>query len=637
MKKFNGAKLIFFITGLFLAALFLALSYFRVFDEFEYSMIDIRYSLRPPQKVDKDIVIVEIADDSIEKIGKWPFPRNYHALLVRALSSAGAKNIIFDVFFSEKKEEDEQFAGSVKDAGNVYLPYVFDLDRDNPDKTFVRASGYAAPLIEVLREAAYRTGFINVVPDADGKVRRIPPFIGYKGAFYPHLTVLAAINDLGYDFDRVKITPGREIRAGKDLVIPLEKDSSVLVDYPAVWGKAFRHYSYIDIIQSYLADVTGQKPVMDLKELNGAVCFIGITSTAAPDAHPSPMEPLYPGIGVHASLYNSILQKSFISRLSREWSLAVLIFMWAATVFVTSRGKRRFSLLAIFMLMAGYFLAAVAVFQFFGLWINVFYPMISMAAIYAVYTLKRYVIESQKRELLENELNIARGIQQSFLPGNMPEVEGISISVDMVTARQVGGDLYDVIQLDDKKIGVMFGDVSGKGVPAALYMARAVSIFKTFVRDGSPEEVLRKVNNRLVLEDSSGLFVTLTFAVIDAAAKRTVYAIGGHMPTILVGPDGSVELLDVSEGMPLGMIDCDFARGEKEYEPGSIFIFYTDGVTEAMNTHEEMFGMERLTALAATLKGRSAEEAVRAITGAVTAFEGKAKQHDDITVMAVKV
>ncbi|MFH1878544.1 MAG: CHASE2 domain-containing protein, partial [Candidatus Omnitrophota bacterium] len=318
-----------------MAGLFLSFSYNRVFDEFENSTLDLRYRIRPHQNVGKDIVIVEIGDDSISKLGKWPFPRNYHALLVQALKSAGVKTILFDIFFSESKEEDDSFAESVKNAGNVYMPYVFELDRSNPDKTRMHAAKITAPLIDVLSAAAKGTGFVNVEPDFDGKVRRIPLFIEYYGDMYPQVTVKAALNDLGYDFSSEMIFPGKKMKVGDDIIIPLGEDSTMLVNYPDVWGKAFRHYSYVDIIQSYLADVMGQEPFLDLKDLEGSVCFVGFTATASPDAHPSPMERLYPGVGVHTSVYNSIINRSFIKRLNKWWNLFILVAMWMITAYVT--------------------------------------------------------------------------------------------------------------------------------------------------------------------------------------------------------------------------------------------------------------------------------------------------------------
>ena len=637
MEKFDKTKIGYLILGIVLIGLFLFFSYARIFDEFEYSILDLRYKLRMPEPVDKNIAIIEVGDDSIENIGKWPFPRKYHTLLIKALKNAGAETIIFDIFFSESKEGDDEFAKAAIEAGNVYIPYVFEIDRESKDKSRVHASGYAADLIEVLKKAAKGSGYVNVEPDMDGKIRRIPPFIEYENKKYPHLTVLAALNKLGYNFDDVKIYPRKKIVAGKNLVIPLGDDSSLLVDYPGVWGKDFRHYSYIDVLQSYLSDLTGQEPRINLEEFAGSVCFIGLTATASPDAHPSPLEPIYPGVGVHTSVYNSIMNNTFLKRATRSTNLIILVFLWLLTSFITERISKKYSIMAILGIMASFFGVAIILFWIFRIWIDVFYPMVTMASVYVIFTFKKYISEMQKRELIEKELNIAKNIQQSFLPKIVPNLGGLDIYVEMLTARQVGGDLYDILDLDDGKIGFMMGDVSGKGVPAALYMAQVVSEFKTHVRSGNPREVLHNLNTRLVEECGSGLFVTLTYMVIDTKTKTASFSIGGHMPTVLVTPGGEVKLLDVNVGMPLGMIESEFEVVEYKYEPGSIFILYTDGVTEAMNIKEEMFEQERLTALSKTLANKSSEEVVKRIHEAVTEFAGKAKQHDDITVMAIKV
>ncbi|MFQ5953178.1 MAG: CHASE2 domain-containing protein, partial [Candidatus Omnitrophota bacterium] len=554
MKKFDKTRIISFLLGAFLVFLFVVFSYQRVFDEFEYITLDIRYRLRPPQKVLDDIVIVEIGDDSIEKLEKWPFPRNYHGLLVKALSSAGAKTVVFDVFFSEQKEGDEAFAGAVKAAGNIYLPYVFEIDWTNPDKTAVHAWKFAAPLVDVLKDACKGSGFINIIPDEDGNVRETPVFIEYEGKRYPHLTIRAALNNLGYSYEEAKIVPGKEMTVG-DIKIPLGDRSEMMINYPAGWGKAFHHYSYVDIIQSYLADITGQKPTLDLSIFKGTVCFIGLTATATPDTHPSPLEPLYPGVGVHATIYNQIMQKKFLFRLNRWWNLLILVVMWLLTGFITAKVRKKFALLSIFVLMSAFISFSMFFCWSLGIWVDVFYPLITIVIIYVAFTFRKYVAETQKRELMENELNIARDIQQSFLPQRIPKVGDLDIGVSMATARQVGGDLYDIFQIDDNKVGVMIGDVSGKGVPAALFMARVVSEFKLFEKTFGTAEVLKEVNDRLLEGSGSNLFVTLTYMIFDTQTKKATLAIGGHLPTILVKPDGEVGLLEVEEGVRAGVVE----------------------------------------------------------------------------------
>lgn len=636
MKTGNELKALYFSISVFLGILILSLSYFRVFEDLEDSTFDFRYSLRPAQPFSKDIVIIEIGDDTMEKLGKWPLPRNYHALLVKALQKAGAKAIVFDIFFSEEKEGDADLAEAVKDAGNVYMPYIFDLDRTGKYRDRVGAIGYAATLIEPLNDAAKGTGFINVEPDNDGKVRRIPPVMYYDGKFYPHMTVLVALEQLGYDLASLKVTPGKKLEVGKDLIIPLDERSSMIVNYPGRWQESFRHYSYVDVIQSYLAGITGQQPTIDLNDLKGTICFIGLTATASPDAHPSPMEPLYHGIGVHTSVYNSILSKSFLRRLDR-WANVLLLAVFALlTLLVTSISRKRFSILSIVAIMFFYFCMAMVLFWPFGIWIDVFYPIVAMGVIYVILTFKKYVTETQKREVLEKELNIAKDIQRSFLPSIIPDIGGIQLNAKMFTAKQVGGDLYDIFELDGNRLGMMIGDVSGKGVPAALFMAKVVSVFKSFALHVSPAAAINDVNERLVKESNTNLFVTMTYAIFDTASRKVTFAMGGHLPTLMVSPDGSVKMLDTKEGAPLGLISGDFSEHETSYEPGSLFVFYTDGVTEAMNTKEQMFGQDRLVKVVTRFKDRSPAEIVDAVHKAVAAFEGKDRQHDDITIIAVR-
>lgn len=636
MKAPDKTKILYYILAGFVAFLFLFFSFARVFDDFEYRTLDARFSLRPHQKVNEDIVIIQISDDSIEKLGKWPFPRNYHGLLTTALKNSGAKTVIFDVFFSEEKEEDEGFAAAVREAGNVYIPYVFEPDIEHPDRKQLHASRYAAKLVGPLEQAAKGSGFVNVMPDSDGKVRRIPPYMIYEGRKYPHLTFNVALNSLGYDFEDIEIVPGKYIIVDDDLVIPLTEDSSILVNYPDVWGKAFRHYSFVDVIQSYLADITGQEPVIDLSEFKDSICFVGMTATASPDAHPSPMEVLYPGVGVHASLYNSIMNKSFIKRVNRWWNLLILVIMWTVTALLTLHSRKRFAGFSIFIILAAFVSVSAVLFVVFGIWIDDFYPVVTITGVYILFTFLKYIGETQKREILEKELNIAKEIQQSFLPIEIPDLGGLQIGVKMNTARQVGGDLYDMIKLDDNKLGVMLGDVSGKGVPAALYMSRVVSVFKTFVKGSTASEVLKNVNDNLCAESSSGLFVTMVYNVFDTENKTVNFAIGGHNPTLKISVNGETELLDVSEGMPLGMIESGFDEKTLKYEPGDIYVLYTDGVTEAMDEHENMFGMERLIEVAKKHISLHPQKMVDAIHKSVSDFEGKDRQHDDITVMVIK-
>lgn len=635
MRRVDVSKTIYFAVMFFFGILLLSFSFSRVFDGFEYSTLDFRYRARPQEPINENIVIIEIDNNSIEKLGKWPFLRNYHALLVKILKTMGAKTIVFDMIFSDTQKGDDEFAEAARSSEAVFLPYVFDFNKDNPDKTCLYAKEYGEGVIENLRNAAKGTGFINVIADIDGKIRAIPFFAKYKDVYYPHIAARVALNDMGYNFETAKIIPGKALVASGNFVIPLEKYSSLMINYPGVWKNTFRHYSYVDVIQSYLSAMTGQNPVMDLSKLKNAVCFVGVTAEPYLDAQASPLELAYPSAGIHASVYNGIIQKRFITRFNKWWNLFILILTWLSTIHITGKIKKRFAPLSVLFIMTGYLFVSVVFFNFWRIWIDVFYPLITIAVVYVVFTFKNYMTEIRAREIIEKELNIAKDIQQSFLPKELPKVGGIDVSVRMISAGQVGGDLYDVMQIGKNKLGVMIGDVSGKGVPAALYMARVVSLFKTFAKEETAVEVLEKLNKRLI-GNPTNLFVTLTYMIFDAKENNTAFSIGGHLPTVLIEPDGNVELLDVAEGMPLGIMGGKYSYVKRDYKPGSIFVLYTDGVTEAMNTRMEMFGQERLIELAKELKACSAEEVVAAIHKEVLDFIGKAKQYDDTTVMAVR-
>jgi len=637
MRNFNKEKAGYIAVVVFIGILLLSISYLRIFDDFEYSTLDFRFKSRVSQKIDKDIVIVRIDDDSIEKLGGWPFLRNYHALLVKVLAANGAKTVVFDVFFSEDKPGDNEFAKAIKNAGIVYLPYIFDLEKKVTRGKGVHVVGFVAPLIDVLKKAAKGTGFINIEPDADGKIRRITPLMSYKDNFYPNLTVLAAINDLGYRFDEATITPGKRIILGKEKFIPLDDNSSIMVNYPGKWGTAFKHYSYVEILESYLAEVTGRAARIDLSEFKGKVCFVGLAASSARDTHPSPLETFYPGVGVNASVYNSIVQDRFVQRLNKWWNLLILLAMWCFVAYIAGKVRKRFGLVSIVLLMVIYAGVAMIFFWPFGIWIDVFYPLVSLITVYAIFMFKKYVTEIRKRETIEKELNIAKDIQRSFLPVKIPSLPGMKIDVEMLTAHQVGGDLYDMVRIGKDKVGVMIGDVSGKGVPAALYMARVVSLFKTFAGGISPREVLKNINDRLVDESGNNLFVTLTYMIFDAKKRIVKYAIGGHPPAIMMDPTGEIKLLQTDEGMPLGLVQGNFTENETSYKPGSIFVLYTDGITEAMDVKEEMFGQERVEKLLKNHKGCSPGEIISSLQKAVADYAGKAAQHDDITIVVIRV
>jgi sigma-B regulation protein RsbU (phosphoserine phosphatase) len=184
----------------------------------------------------------------------------------------------------------------------------------------------------------------------------------------------------------------------------------------------------------------------------------------------------------------------------------------------------------------------------------------------------------------------------------------------------------------------MIGDVAGKGVPASLFMAMAVSSFKFYAMpDVQPEETLWNLNVKLKQESSSNLFVTMFYSVFDLKKNVMLYASGGHNPLLYLTEGKPPSFLDVENGFPLGVLKGPYSGNRVRFKKGDLFVFYTDGITEAVNKKSQMYGQHRLAALAQRYKDCSAREILDRLESDVGRFEPRNKQHDDMTAIVVKI
>ena len=238
---------------------------------------------------------------------------------------------------------------------------------------------------------------------------------------------------------------------------------------------------------------------------------------------------------------------------------------------------------------------------------------------------------------LQNELDVARGIQQSILPTQFPKDPGYAVYGKMQPARNVGGDFFDVIYLSDGRIGLAVADVSDKGVPAALFMMSSRTLLKgAAIGVALPGEALREVNDLLVEDNEGGMFVTVLYAVYDPSSRALTYASGGHDSPLVIHADGTSTLLPLTDGIALGVVaDIEYRQNKVSLSPGDTVVFYTDGVTEAMNGEEEQFGLDHLIEFFQTNPPRDPEETTAAIFEAVNAFAGETPQSDDITCLVL--
>ena len=243
-----------------------------------------------------------------------------------------------------------------------------------------------------------------------------------------------------------------------------------------------------------------------------------------------------------------------------------------------------------------------------------------------------------EKEALERELAVAREIQESMLPAAMPRLAGYEFGACMVPARAVGGDFYDFIPLDGDRLGIVVGDASGKGVPAALFMALTRSLLRAEAwRTGSPRETLRTVNWHLLEMNEAAMFVTVLYGVLDRATGQFEYARAGHELPLMMDARGAIQMPELGLGQPLGVFP-DPALDEQglAFPPGSALLLYSDGLTDAIDGNGALFGMERLQTAVSANRQASAAALCAGLVDAVTEYNEATIQVDDITVVAVR-
>lgn len=603
-------RLPFRFVFLVLAFLLAAAGVFLQWGEaFELTTLDWRYRHRNPPRVRPEIVIIEIGEDTLQRIGQWPISREWHTQLIRALKEAGARSVLLNLLFIQPSEHDSALKQAMLEANNVYLPVV-------------ALSGYREePLesTESLTSAARGVGHVNVLNDRDGKIRRLP--FKYGG----HFTL---------PFLMLEDQTGAE---SLSFLLDLDERGDLLINFAGRWSQTFRHYSYLDIIESYAEKLRGEEPKIPLQELEGAVCFVGLTAAGTEQTLSVPLESHFPMIGVFANVYNMFLERKWLVRVHPLPRLVIAWLFLLVGLLAPYFGKRLRSLLVLIVIAAGYFLVVWWFFAWFGVWLDLVYPL-GLLGIAGVVSLTRQAVAQQhQQEILRRELDVAYQIQQLFLPSPTPQTPGLSIAAKMIPARHIGGDFYDLVPCGNDSFAIMIGDVSGKGIPAALCMALLSSEFKTLIqRETKPEEVLKKLN-RLLWEKRLKVFVTLSLLIYQRSKGVFSYVNAGHLPPLKVNRQSrEIESLDLPSGPPLGAApQASFPESMIEAGKQTDWILYTDGIVEAKNRSGEFFGEERFRAEIAHLIGKPVSELLESLIARAMEFQVGKDPSDDLTLLVV--
>lgn len=377
-------------------------------NRFELTTFDYRMKLRRPRAANEKIVFVDMGEDSIKKIGRWPWPREWHATLVEILSRFKADAIVFDVIFSESASDfsDSALEEAMKKSGKVYLPSALELtDFDEKEKSW-NIRNLISPLE---RFSIWDNGkaHITIVPDTDGSIRRIPLFIRHQGQVYPQMGFRVASGVMGtnpeeYEIIKTPFNQYAKIEKNKDksLYIPIDNKNQVIVNWVAKWGKGFKHYSFVDVITSYQNIMQEKEPIIDLKVFEDKICLIGLTASGLYDVKPNPLQPAYPAVGANASIVNSILNEDFVKKVPLWLDAFIILFLGIFLSVIVSMVQPVKGMLVALSMMVAYILIAFFMLDLFNIWVVLIYPLLTILFTYLVITIYTQIIISIERTKL---------------------------------------------------------------------------------------------------------------------------------------------------------------------------------------------------------------------------------------------
>lgn len=650
-------------------------------------LFDSYQRLFPRSRVSDPVVVVEIDEQSLALLGPWPWPRSRLAGLVEEIARAGAAVIAIDALFVEPDRylptmlalqlgldpaatasltatlpnSDEVFAHTLR-----ATPTVVGVAGVAESITAPRHAARVTPILQrggnafehlphypallrnlpLIDDAAQARGAINVEPDA-GVVRRVPTLVASTaGDLVPSFVIETLRLAARRDSLRARIdAAGIHHVEVADLDIPTMPN-----------GEWWLHFSHWEERPAFSA-ASVLRGTVAADTLRGRIVLIGFTALGLMDTVTSPLGRM-PGVEVHAEAIENALEGRLLSR--ARWmarlELGFLFVLGTIAIWGVSRWRPMYAAAAFLAGVVALLSFGVYTFLVFGWLIDIANPvalgglvfMSVLAANLGEAQSQRWILRHElaaEREVharLQGELDAARRIQLGMLP-NPAILAGdrrIDIAGCMMPARSVGGDLYDFFRLDQRRLFFLIGDVSGKGLPSALFMALAKAQLRGAAEraGGDPGTTLTEVNKALAADNPEMLFLTTFAGLLDLDSGELRWSNAGHDSPYLITREGSPENPFDAVGPPLCAID-DFAYESRCAWLGehAALCLTTDGISEAHNATHELFGAPRLLAALATIAPAShAEIIVRIVTDAVTDFVGATEQADDITILCVR-
>jgi len=643
---------------------------FAVFDGYQ--------RLFPLERTSQPVTIVAIDESSLAAFGQWPWPRTRMAELVRRISDGKPIAIGLDIFFPEPDRHspaeiartvpgmlpevarwltmmpsnDQVFADAIRGRDVVLgISAEKDMDprfRSPPPSVPVRFVGgdgsridaFAGDIgnLEILDQAAVSRGLIN--SGQAGEVVRRSPLIAKVGESY--------FSSLGVETLRVASGDAISVedRGLGTVVLRFGGIATRAQDDGSAWIR-YGHHDPGRFVSAY--DVLQGKAHPDT--FRDKVALVGITGIGLLDFKTTALGELVPGVEIHAQIAENLLGGHSLVRTGNAPRIEAVILI--AFGFVLIAFLPRMSALSGAGVLAGIvaliLVLGIVAFRAYGLLFDPVLPAFGTSAIFASMLVGTLAESEHQRRVLRDqaarmagELDAARRIQMGLLPDPGEEFSGerrFRVSALLEPARTVGGDFYDCFRLDARRLFLVVADVSGKGLPAALFMASVKSHLKSAaLRGGEVGVMLSRAQEEIGRENPELLFVTAFAAILDPATGELEFANAGHEPPYVRRLQGAPEKLSHAGGPPLCVMEgYVYPTWRRQLAPGEWICVVTDGATEAMNARKEFFGAERLrTALGWMPENVEPAELVRRVRDDVHRFAEGAEPADDLTLLALR-
>jgi adenylate cyclase len=658
-KKYSGILLLFFLVLIKIQDS----DFVRKIENISY---DAYQSLFIEKNNFEEVVIIDIDEKSIGEIGQFPWRRDVFADLIQKLNQYGVSVITFDVFFSEEDKQnpkkileefnikndtvfdsDQKFLESIK-SSKVILPILGDISMYNKDnsskpKTNIISKGgdpsnyiYSfknkITSLEKFNNAAKGVGTISYLDSSDAVLRSVPLFLKIGNDIWPALSletlrVLHGHKNILINSDQTGINL---IKTRKYQIEP-DRNAIVYINY-----KQFDKENYISAV-----DVLNLK--INENKLRDKIAIIGSSAQGIFDFVKIPNGKVIPGVETHAHLIENIINNDFIVK-NTYTTIAenlLLVTSLILALIIPNRILPKFSIVffagLVFILLS----SSVIAYQF-NYFVDVFYIILSSSLLFLTTLYFRYLRENEialdnekKQIILKQEREIAGEVQKKLFPEVFEDSK--LIYAKNIPARDVSGDYYDYIRVNDNEIYFTLADVSGKGIKAGMLMANASSVFRSLAKLEKPVSTIsRYVNNQVSDSSYQGMFITAVIGKINIQKKEIEYINHGHEPIMIFDKDYNFEYIK-SSLPPLGIMkfndDSFFKTSIKNIQDKTLLI-YTDGVTEGYLKNDEELGAKGFESL---IKDNKFDNSKDIIDKVCEILDNRSKLRDDITCLGINI